>query len=735
MTRPPPGGARAPTAPADGAADEPAAPGSPSRRPPTPLATLPRLRSVIDAVILVAASAALPETPLVAAGMLTGGGLLAVGLLVARRPRQRPDARRRVGRLVTVSPYAALVLITGAALAQTVDGGRPRVLTASCLALLVVLLSLRQLLTQQENRALTATLEARVEQRTEQLGHSLRRFSSFVAHSSDVVFVLDPAGRVTYCSPSAAAVLGRDPAALTGAPFARMLRLTDARVVLEELAAAASAVPNTSSRFAFPLRGGDGRWHTTETVVTTLVDDPAVRGLVLNTRDVTERDELGEQLAHQTRHDPLTLLANRALFQDRVTHALATGSLGGRGLAVLLLDLDGFSAVNDALGSAVGDRLLIGVGQRIAATVRTGDTVARFSGDEFAVLLEEVDDEAAAVATVERLLEVLRAPYPIDGELVTLATSVGLALADPAGSEPPTHDELLRDADLAVARAKAGAGPRGWAVVEAGMRETVVARVRDGEDLRVALDRGQLHLLYQPTVELSSGRVIGVEALLRWHHPVRGLIAPAEFIGLAEETGLIVPIGAWVLGEACRQAVAWGVPLSVAVNVSGRQLLHGSLPETVAEALRRSGLPPERLVLELTESVLLDHTDSTVAPLRAIRATGVRIAIDDFGTGYSSLSYLSRLPVDLLKVDRSFVDPLGGGGSASALAATIIQLGRALSVHTVAEGIEAPDQLRLLREMGCEYGQGFLFGRPLPPERIVALVRGGPRAVPGPAVV
>jgi diguanylate cyclase (GGDEF)-like protein/PAS domain S-box-containing protein len=445
--------------------------------------------------------------------------------------------------------------------------------------------------------------------------------------------------------------------------------------------------------------------------------------LIAMVQDITGRKALEAQLLHQAFHDPLTGLANRALFLDRLEHALTRVVREQERLAVLFLDLDNFKMVNDTQGHAAGDRLLGVVAERLLHATRGCDTVARLGGDEFAVLLDSPNGREGIEVVAQRITRALGQPVATDsGREVVVSASVGIATW--RGGE--SAGELLRDADVAMYSAKAQA--RGsWVHYDPRMHAALVERVALEADLRRAIEDDELNLVYQPIVDVTSGLISGAEALLRWSHIERGAVPPSAFIPVAEESGMIIPLGTRVLGQACHRAAAWNAvhperPFTVTVNISGLQLPDPGLPAVVERSLKESGLQPHCLVLEITETVIMQETESTLARLRELKRLGVRLAIDDFGTGYSSLSYLQRFPVDILKIDRSFTDGLLRGGNDAAFVRTIVSLAETLGLRTIAEGVEHWEQFEELASLGCDAVQGFLFSRPVPPDEIMELL-------------
>ncbi|HET8655643.1 MAG TPA: EAL domain-containing protein [Longimicrobiaceae bacterium] len=659
------------------------------------------------------------------------------------------------------------------------------------------------------------------------LARSEQYFRSLTENAHDLIHVVNLDGTTRYLSPSARRVLGSDPEELIGRDARELIHADD----LPGLAAQLRELRGTtlSRTVELRVRHRDGAWRVFEAVVRNLAEDPVVNGVIINSRDITERKraeeenlrlaalsrenpnpvlecdadgrpvhvnpaaesisrELGmssvrgilpedhaqrvhaalqtgqgfqhvevsvsdrvfswtyrphlparvvhlfavditsrrvmeEQLRHDALHDALTGLPNRLLFMERLTHVVARARRHDHYVfGVLFLDLDRFKVINDSLGHHVGDELLVVISQRLKDCLRTEDTVARLGGDEFAILLEDIGGMDDATRVAERIQAELSAPVNLSGFEVFTSASIGIALSTSATDRP---EHLLRNADMAMYRAKSSGQAR-YEVFDREMHASALVRLQMETDLRRALDRGEFRLHYQPIVDLASGRLCAVEALLRWMHPDRGWTEPKDFVPVAEETGMILPIGQWVLREACERVRDWQrrfgarAPESVAVNLSAKQFSQADLVEQIEQVLARSELPASALRLEITESAVVDNADAAVVLLERLKRVGADLSLDDFGTGYSSLSYLHRFPLDALKIDRSFIGRMHEDERSAHLVQTVLALARSLGVSAVAEGVEIPEQLALLRALGCRYGQGYLFAEPLDPVEMEA---------------
>ncbi|MBC7896046.1 MAG: EAL domain-containing protein [Cytophagaceae bacterium] len=552
------------------------------------------------------------------------------------------------------------------------------------------------------------------------------RFRAVFEHSAVGVALLNESGAVLEANGAMTTILGASNMQLIGrciADFTAQDHHATGEKLIRDIVEGEEQ--STTGELLFARRDGSEVWGS---VTVSQAQGARDVRLIAIVEDVTDRKALEAKLLQQAFYDGLTNLANRSLFRDRAEHALSRAQRDRSTVAVLFLDLDNFKTINDTLGHGAGDCLLQVVANRLLNATRGCDTVARLGGDEFAVLLENVRNEADASIVAERITLALRSPVELDsGNTVRVSSSIGIARAD----DTATVDDLMRNADVAMYAAKAGS--RGhYVFFDPSMHTALVDRVMLETDLRTALEGRDFWVAYQPIVDLSTKEVTGMEALARWKHPLKGMIPPSAFIPVAEETGLILVIGRLVLDEACRQAAGWNRlpgrasrPLSITVNLSGKQLQSPGLSDDVRGALERSGLEPSNLILEITETVIMENGRGMLERLRELKGIGVRLAIDDFGTGYSSLSYLQQFPVDILKIDRSFTHGLTRGPNEDALARTIIALGDLLTLRTIAEGVEHEGQHERLRALGCDFGQGWLFGKPISAKHMTSLLLTG----------
>jgi diguanylate cyclase (GGDEF)-like protein/PAS domain S-box-containing protein len=631
-------------------------------------------------------------------------GAAALDATMTHRNRMtEPTPLLGFGRVVWLSVAALTPLTVLLTLNLTGLGTTLTLTIAAVCAVIVVVLALTRMW----------RLVATVRELTERKGQD--RLAAMVEHSSDVVLLVEAGGLIRYASPGLMSTLGHRPVDWTGRSLVGLVADDDRLAAGTELRTAATLPRGEMVKFEASLVRVDGQRRRMEATIANLLGGDAVDGLVATFRDVTEQRDLERQLSHRAFHDELTGLANRALFLDRMDHALRVARPEDDPVVVLFVDLDDFKSVNDALGHGVGDQMLRSIADRIRLVAGAGDTPARLGGDEFALLLEDRGGVDRALDVAESLLDALRRPVPLAGYELAVLASVGVAVSTPG----MTTAGLLRDADIAMYEAKR-AGKSQIKIFDPSMRLAATRHLEFRSDLGAAIDDDQLRLVFQPMIDLRSHQVVGAESLLRWQHPTRGPISPSEFIPIAERAGLIVQIGNWVIDQSIQAAARWQMngPQRVSVNVSGLQIRSSEFVEQLRRSLEFHQLDPSLVVLEITEKMLVEEIESGSANLALLRALGVLIAIDDFGTGYCSLSYLQRFPVDIVKIDGQFIQELDDPRHTQSLAKMILQLTAGLDVISVAEGIERPSQLRALRELGCDIGQGYLLSGPLEAEEL-----------------
>ena len=652
--------------------------------------------------------------PLVLASLLSGSAIAAAAFTVFASPQIR-HANAIAATLLTVAiaglhftAMAAVEIVPDLAHPGT-DRGLPRLTLAFGVA--AVMLTILGF-------AILALFADRMRRANLALSASEQRFRLLAENTTDVIIWCRLDGTHKYVSPAARRLLGYEPDELVGTPALDSVHpdeTEDFRRVLDDLRH--GRIEQTTCQMRYRRKDGGYVWVEVSISRTKGLTTDWLSGWVASLRDVSARKEAELQIAHMAMHDALTGLPNRLLFRDRLNQELANARRYGGSFAVLACDLDRFKSVNDTLGHPAGDALLRIVADRLISVVRNVDTVARLGGDEFAIILSWLDGPQAVNAAAERIIEIVGAPIDLDGSHARIGVSIGIALGT---SETEDADGLFKNADIALYRAKA-AGRNTLSFYEPGMDGIVADRTALERDLSNAVREGGFVLYYQPIINLAADRPCGFEALIRWPHPSRGMVSPIDFIPLAEDTGLIVPLGAWILQEACREAAGWPGDLRVSVNVSAVQFQKPGFEQAVIGALAAAGLAPQRLELEITESILIADAEAAITCLHRLRSLGVRIAMDDFGTGYSSLSYLRRFPFDKIKIDRSFIRDITDP-DAAAIVKAIVGIGTQRGAVITAEGVETEEQLACVRQEGCSEVQGYYFSKPLPAQEALDFV-------------
>ena len=648
--------------------------------------------------------------------LLTGGSLIGftlIGLSAVFEKRNRP-----ISTIVRL-PIAATAFLNLPPIAVGILAASKELTTGTLEPFLfwnglvvVALVLIRELLTVVENRTLIRTMESRIEARTNELSKSEAKLRTLLHTSPDAIILTNEDGKITYLNPVFERVLGRVPDTEIGRSWFELIHPDD-QPRLEWVIEKARQTTGGRATGEARVSHADHGWRQAEVTITNLLDEAAVRGLVVNLRDITERKALEDQLAHHALHDPLTGLPNRAVFRDRLQHSVTRAARRREQPAVLLVNLDDFRRVNEGLGYPVGDGVLVAAAERLRQSVRASDTVARLSGDTFAILLEDTEKDDAPAQVAERVRSELES-IRVGDHPTTVTAGIGIAPLVPGSQNP---DDLLRNADTAMFEAKA-AGSGHIAIYDGSRVDgSNRSRLELQADLQRGIERKEFVCHYQPIVRLKDGQPAAVEALVRWVHPWRGMLPPGDFIFAADKTGAIVSLGRWVLLEAARQVRRWQdqlhlSTLGLAVNLSVRQLNDDGLADDIRQVLQETGLEPSLLMLEMTESALMEDFNESVARLQQLKKLGLNLAIDDFRSGYPSLTHLRHLPIDTLKIDRSFVLNVGKEQE-SAQVRSILSLAQSLEAEVVAEGIEAPQQASALVEMGCALGQGFHFSKPL----------------------